>query len=165
MKKFASVLLSMMLATGLAAGASAETYTGTAQGMGGDVSVTLTVEDGKITAAEVVGENETKGIGYEPCAEGTYAAAIVEAQGADIDNISGATVTTNAVKEAAKKAMAVSYTHLDVYKRQEYRHRSSSPRPACPQTESEAPLRREAVWNPPSARGTCLPRLPAADFF
>ena len=105
MKKFASVLLSMMLATGLAAGASAETYTGTAQGMGGDVSVTLTVEDGKITAAEVVGENETKGIGYEPCAEGTYAAAIVEAQGADIDNISGATVTTNAVKEAAKKAM------------------------------------------------------------
>lgn len=75
MKKFASVLLSMMLATGLAAGASAETYTGTAQGMGGDVSVTLTVEDGKITAAEVVGENETKGIGYEPCAEGTYAAA------------------------------------------------------------------------------------------
>ena len=40
MKKFASVLLSMMLATGLAAGASAETYTGTAQGMGGDVSVT-----------------------------------------------------------------------------------------------------------------------------
>lgn len=105
MKKFASVLLSMMLATGLVAGASAETYTGTAQGMGGDVSVTLTVEDGKITAAEVVGENETKGIGYEPCAEGTYAAAIVEAQGADIDNISGATVTTNAVKEAAKKAM------------------------------------------------------------
>ena len=105
MKKFASVLLSMMLATGLAAGASAETYTGTAQGMGGDVSVTLTVEDGKITAAEVVGESETKGIGYEPCAEGTYAAAIVEAQGADIDNISGATVTTNAVKEAAKKAM------------------------------------------------------------
>ena len=105
MKKFASVLLSMMLATGLAAGASAETYTGTEQGMGGDVSVTLTVEDGKITAAEVVGENETKGIGYEPCAEGTYAAAIVEAQGADIDNISGATVTTNAVKEAAKKAM------------------------------------------------------------
>ena len=105
MKKFASILLSMMLATGLAAGASAETFTGTAQGMGGDVSVTLTVEDGKITAAEVVGENETKGIGYEPCAEGTYAAAIVEAQSADIDNISGATVTTNAVKEATKKAM------------------------------------------------------------
>ena len=81
------------------------TYTGTAQGIG-EVSVTLTVEDGKITAAEVVGENETKGIGYGPCADGTYADAIVAAQGVDFDSISGATVTSNAVKDATKKAMA-----------------------------------------------------------
>lgn len=47
------------------------------------------MEDGKITAAEVVGENETKGIGYEPCADGTYADAIVAAQGVDFDSISG----------------------------------------------------------------------------
>ena len=67
MKKFASILLSMLMATGAIAAASAETYTGTAQGIG-EVSVTLTVEDGKITAAEVVGENETKGIGYAPTA-------------------------------------------------------------------------------------------------
>ena len=105
MKKFASILLSMLMATGAIAAASAETYTGTAQGIG-EVSVTLTVEDGKITAAEVVGENETKGIGYEPCADGTYADAIVAAQGVDFDSISGATVTSNAVKDAAKKAMA-----------------------------------------------------------
>ena len=64
------------------------------------------MEDGKITAAEVVGENETKGIGYEPCADGTYADAIVAAQGVDFDSISGATVTSNAVKDATKKAMA-----------------------------------------------------------
>lgn len=88
MKKFASILLSMLMATGAIAAASAETYTGTAQGIG-EVSVTLTVEDGKITAAEVVGENETKGIGYEPCADGTYADAIVAAQGVDFDSISG----------------------------------------------------------------------------
>lgn len=48
MKKFASILLSMLMATGAIAAASAETYTGTAQGIG-EVSVTLTVEDGKIT--------------------------------------------------------------------------------------------------------------------
>ena len=105
MKKFASILLSMLMATGAIAAASAETYTGTAQGIG-EVSVTLTVEDGKITAAEVVGENETKGIGYEPCADGTFADAIVAAQGVDFDSISGATVTSNAVKDATKKAMA-----------------------------------------------------------
>ena len=46
MKKFASILLSMLMATGAIAAASAETYTGTAQGIG-EVSVTLTVEDGK----------------------------------------------------------------------------------------------------------------------
>ena len=50
MKKFASILLSMLMATGAIAAASAETYTGTAQGIG-EVSVTLTVEDGKITAS------------------------------------------------------------------------------------------------------------------
>ena len=105
MKKFASILLSMLMATGAIAAASAETYTGTAQGIG-EVSVTLTVEDGKITAAEVAGENETKGIGYEPCADGTFADAIVAAQGVDFDSISGATVTSNAVKDATKKAMA-----------------------------------------------------------
>ena len=106
MKKFASILLSMLMATGAIAAASAETYTGTAQGIG-EVSVTLTVEDGKITAAEVVGESETKGIGYEPCADGTFADAIVAAQGVDFDSISGATVTSNAVKDAAKKAMPI----------------------------------------------------------
>ena len=41
MKKFASILLSMLMATGAIAAASAETYTGTAQGIG-EVSVTLT---------------------------------------------------------------------------------------------------------------------------
>ncbi len=102
MKKLASVMLALLMLTGVAA--SAETFTGTANGIG-EVTVTLTVEDGKITDALVSGEGETKGIGYEPCADGTYAAAIVEAQGADIDNISGATVTTDAVKAATLKAM------------------------------------------------------------
>lgn len=60
MKKFASILLSMLMATGAIAAASAETYTGTAQGIG-EVSVTLTVEDGKITAAEVVGRKRDQG--------------------------------------------------------------------------------------------------------
>jgi len=104
MKKLASVMLALLMLTGMIAGASAETFTGTANGIG-EVTVTLTVEDGKITAAEVVGEGETKGIGYEPCADGTYANAIVAAQGAEIDTIAGATVTSDAVRAATKKAM------------------------------------------------------------
>ena len=37
--------------------------TGTAKGMGGDVTVTLTLEDGKITGCTAEGKDETPGIG------------------------------------------------------------------------------------------------------
>ena len=104
MKKLASVLLSLLMLTGMMTGAFADTFTGEDAGIG-PITVTLTVEDGKITAAEVTGENETKGFGYEPIYEGKYAAAIVEAQGADIDVISGVTVTSNAVIAATEEAM------------------------------------------------------------
>ncbi len=105
MKKLASVLLSLLMLTGMMAGAFADTFTGEDAGMG-PVTVTLTVEDGKITAAEVKGEKETPGFGgFEACNDGTYANAIVAAQNAEIDNISGATVTTNAVKAATEKAL------------------------------------------------------------
>ena len=104
MKKLASILLSLLLVVSMIAGAAADTFVGDDAGMG-PVTVTLTVEDGKITAAELTGENETKGFGYEPIHDGTYAAAIVEAQGADIDVIAGVTVTSNAVIAATEEAM------------------------------------------------------------
>ena len=103
MKKLASILLAMLMLT-MCALASAETFTGEDTGIGA-ISVTLTVEDGKITAAEVTGANETKGFGYEPIYEGKYAEAIVAAQGAGIDAIAGVTVTTEAVIRATEKAM------------------------------------------------------------
>ena len=103
-RKYVSILLSALMLAGLCTGASAETFTGEDTGIG-PISVTLTVEDGKITAAEVKGESETKGYGYEPIYDGVYAAAIVEAQGAEIDVIANATVTSNAVIAATKKAM------------------------------------------------------------
>lgn len=105
MKKLISLLLCAMLLTVSAAGAMAETFTGTANGIG-EVTVTLTVEDGRITAAEVKGDGETAGFGgLEACNDGTYAAQIVEAQGADIDGVSGATVTSDAVRKATALAM------------------------------------------------------------
>ena len=106
MKKLIALILSVTMLLSLCAAASAETYTATAQGNGGDVTVTLTIENGVITAAEVVGEKETKGIAYEPIADGTFAGLIVEAQGADFDAISGATVTSKAVQAATLAALA-----------------------------------------------------------
>ena len=105
MKRLISLLLCAMLLAVSAAGALAETFTGAANGIG-EVTVTLTVEDGRITAAEVAGDGETPGYGgIEACKDGTYAAQIVAAQGADIDGVSGATVTSDAVRKATTLAM------------------------------------------------------------
>ena len=92
----------MLMIVSMIAGVSAETFTGEDAGIGA-VVVTLTVEDGKITAATVDTSKETVGIGAHLGEE--FAQKIVDVQGMDIDNVSGATVTTNAVKAAAKKAM------------------------------------------------------------
>ena len=62
MKKMSAALLAALMLTG--ACAQAETVTGTATGMGA-VSVELTVEDGKITAAAVDTSHETVGVGQE----------------------------------------------------------------------------------------------------
>ena len=52
------LVLSLLAATGLA-----QETTATAKGFAGDVTVTLTIEDGAITAAKAEGANETAGIG------------------------------------------------------------------------------------------------------
>lgn len=74
------------------------TYTGTAQGIG-EVKVTMTFSESAITEVVVDASNETADIGG--AAVPTLQEALMEAQNAEIDNISGATVTTNAVKKAA----------------------------------------------------------------
>lgn len=76
------------------------TYTATATGIG-DVTVTITVEDGKLVNVEVDTSNETAGIGRELGSE--FAQQILEK--GSIDTVSGATVTTNAVREALADCM------------------------------------------------------------
>ena len=72
----------------------AETLTGTAKGYGGDVTVTLTREDGKITACSIEGKDETEAIGG--AALETLAEQVKTANGYAIDGVSGATVTSKA---------------------------------------------------------------------
>ena len=74
------------------------TYTGTATGIG-EVKVTMTFSETAITDVVVDASNETESIGG--VAAPTLQEALMSAQNAEIDNISGATVTTNAVKKAA----------------------------------------------------------------
>ena len=76
-------------------------FTGTATGMG-EVSVTVTLTDGVITACEVVGDGETEGIG-SPVIEAA-GEEIVSANGA-IDVVAGATITSDAVNKALAAAL------------------------------------------------------------
>ena len=86
-----------------AGGAADGTYTATAQGFGGEVSVTITVEGGALSAVEAVGGGETAGIGSRAIEE--LPEAILEAGSAEVDGVSGATFTSDAVKSAARAAM------------------------------------------------------------
>ena len=74
------------------------TYTGTATGIG-EVKVTMTFSETAITDVVIDASNETESIGG--VAAPTLKDALMAAQSTEIDNISGATITTNAVKKAA----------------------------------------------------------------
>ncbi|NLJ58729.1 MAG: FAD-dependent oxidoreductase [Tissierellia bacterium] len=72
------------------------TYSTIVKGFGGDVSVTITVDENNITDVIIVGENETPGIGSH--AIEVLTESIKES--VDIDIVSGATVTSTSVKNA-----------------------------------------------------------------
>lgn len=92
-------------ATSAATSAAAETLTGTAEGFGGDVTVTLTSVDGVITECKIAGDDETPDIGVKAFAE--LEKQVVAANGPEIDGVAGATVTSDAVKNAVAAAMGI----------------------------------------------------------
>ena len=83
------------------------TYQGEGQGMGGPINVTLTISGGVISVDEITETGETAGIGgKEAIEDGTFKAFIEDAQSADIDAVSGATMTSGGVKKAVEAALA-----------------------------------------------------------
>lgn len=79
------------------------TYTGDANGHNGEVKVEVTVDADKITEVKVLENDETEGIS-DPAIE-QVPAAIIEKQTTEVDAVAGATVTSDAIKEAAQKAI------------------------------------------------------------
>lgn len=81
-------------------------YSASKKGFGGDITVKVVIKDGKLTSVVVSGDKETKGVGgYEAIRDGVYAKQIEAAQGKEIDGIAGASITSNAVKDALKEAL------------------------------------------------------------
>ena len=89
-------------------------FTGTAKGFGGDVSVTLTLTDGAITGCTAEGKDETQGVGSEAIAK--MPGAIAESGSIAVDGVSGATITSTAIKEAAAAALTAAGLNPDDYK-------------------------------------------------
>lgn len=113
MKKLISLALAIVLCVSLVAcGSSSDdkvtysvgTFSGEANGFGGAVKVTITTDASSITDVVVEGANETPAIGG--AALETLATEIKTAQSSEIDIVTGATITSNAVIEAAGKAIA-----------------------------------------------------------
>ena len=79
------------------------TYTASAKGMDSDVTVTVTVDENKITDADIDVSGETQGIGTT--IGDTVRLQILSAQSDDIEGVSGATVSSAAVKKALADAL------------------------------------------------------------
>ena len=89
-------------------------FTGTAKGMGGDVTVTLTLTDSKITGCTAEGADETQGIGT--LALDQLPGQIAETGSSAVDGVTGATITSDAIKEAAAAALTAAGLNPDDFK-------------------------------------------------
>ncbi len=77
-------------------------YTGTGQGKRGKITVKVTVKNRKIAAIDVVSQSETPSY-WEKALK--VIESIIEKQTTDVDNISGATKSTNGIKAAVNNAL------------------------------------------------------------
>lgn len=109
MKKVFSLVLALavcLAAVGYAEGAAyvPGTYSASSAGFHSDVTVTVTVDETSITEVTLDVSGETEGIGA--AAGDALASQILEAQSAEIDGVSGATVTSSAAKVALTACLA-----------------------------------------------------------
>jgi fumarate reductase flavoprotein subunit len=83
--------------------AEAQTLTGAAQGMDGDVTVQIVADKDYLYSVEVTDQHETEGIGT--IAVDQLPGQIYNYQSYAVDSISGATITSDAIKNAIKAAL------------------------------------------------------------
>lgn len=116
-KRVTSIVLCAALAAGLSAcggdkqpdssAPAGDILTDSADGYGGPVTVTLTRSGGVITACTIQADQETQEIGGKALAE--LEKQVVAANGWQIDGVSGATMTTRAVKKAVAACLGETY--------------------------------------------------------
>ncbi len=92
--------------------ATGTTVTGTAKGFASDVTVTATVDEGVITSITIDANGETAGFGQRTMEDADYQAQFIgktlPLKDGDVDVLSGATFTSNAVVEALNSTVPAS---------------------------------------------------------
>lgn len=108
MKRITNIICASLLALSMVGCSSSNNnqtvVTKTAKGFGGDVTVTVTFEDGTIVDLKAEGPDETESVGGKALEE--LPGEIISANSAEVDVVSGATFTSNAIITATKAAIA-----------------------------------------------------------
>ena len=106
MKKYLSLMLAVLMLLSLAVPAYADdpaTAQGEGNGIDGKIVVEVKADAEKIYEVNILEQNETPGIGS--VAVEKLPGAIVEANSLEVDGITGATVTSDAIKTAVTEAL------------------------------------------------------------
>ena len=112
-KTISLLMMAALLLPGLTGcSAKAEQRTGEAQGYGGTLKVQVTLSGEDITKVKITEHHETPGVGSR--AIDALPAAIEEADSIDVDSVSGATISSTAIKEAVSQELGYSVDGLKV---------------------------------------------------
>lgn len=112
MKRIMSLLLVLALLLSAAGCGQSQTsqaayipgsYSASAMGYGGQVTVTLTVDESAILSVDIQAPDETPELGGQ--AIGPLTESILSAQSAQVDSVAGATLTSSAVQQAAAECL------------------------------------------------------------
>ncbi len=96
-----SIVLSMF---GCSQTSSTEkTYSATSQGIGGDITIDVTLQDNQIKDIQITSENESAGVGEE--ALSIMKEKVLSNQSFNVDTVSGATISSNAFLSAIKDVL------------------------------------------------------------
>ncbi|AOT69021.1 FMN-binding protein [Geosporobacter ferrireducens] len=109
-KKRMAIIMALLIVAAVGTGCSAKagkyadgTYTGTGEGKYGPIKMEVIVEKGNIKAVNALEHSETPGLS-DPVFE-KISKAIVEKQTPEVDAVSGGTVTSQGIIDAAKDAL------------------------------------------------------------
>ena len=112
------------------------TGTGTGNGYGGKDSITVTVmlKDGKISNVTASGPNETQGIGSNAIEK--MPALMVEKNSITVDGVTGATISSTGILQAAEAALKAAGVNPEDFKAKTVAAKNDTP-PAIPVEDKE----------------------------